>query len=102
MIEAIIVLGVIGAVLGAILGISDRYLKVENDPREDFVISKLAGANCGGCGYPGCQGFAAALVSGEVDQVSKCAPTAKDAKQEIVDYLNSTPGPDGSTVKVKL
>lgn len=102
MIEAVIVLGIIGAILGVVLGIADRFLKVENDPREDYVLSKLAGANCGGCGYPGCQGFASALVSGEVSKVSKCAPTPKDAKNEIVEYLNSTPGPDGSTVKVTL
>lgn len=102
MIEAVVILGIIGALLGAMLGIADLFLKVENDPREDYVMSKLAGANCGGCGYPGCQGFATALVNGEATQVSKCAPTSKEAKDEIVEYLNTTPGPDGSTLSVKL
>ena len=58
MINAILALAVIGAVLGVILGIADKYLKVEVDNRIEVVTSKLAGANCGGCGYPGCQGFA--------------------------------------------
>lgn len=102
MIEAILVLAIIGAILGTVLGVADKFLKVEVDPREDYVLSKLAGANCGGCGYPGCAGFAAAIIDGEVVQLSKCAPTNKQVKEELVEYLNTTPGPDGTTLKVKL
>ena len=102
MINAILALAVIGAVLGVILGIVDKYLKVEVDNRIEVVTSKLAGANCGGCGYPGCQGFATALVEGEVDKVSRCAPTSAEKKAEIVEFLNTTPGPDGNTLKVSL
>lgn len=102
MINAILALACIGGVLGLLLGIADKYLKVEVDQRIDVVTSKLAGANCGGCGFPGCNGFATALVEGEVDKVSKCAPTPADRKAEIVEYLNSTPGPDGQTLKVTL
>ncbi len=102
MIQAMLILGVIGACLGAILGVADKFLKVEVDEREQFVLSKLSGANCGGCGYPGCSGFAAAIIEGQVTEISKCRPTKAEAKQEIVDYLNSTPGPDGNTLKVKL
>lgn len=102
MINAIVALAAIGGVLGLLLGIADKYLKVEVDQRIDVVTSKLAGANCGGCGYPGCAGFATALVEGETDKVSKCAPTSAANKAEIVEYLNSTPGPDGTTLKVSL
>ena len=102
MINAILALAVIGAVLGVILVIADKYLKVEVDNRIEVVTSKLAGANCGGCGYPGCQGFATALVEGEVDKVSRCAPTSAEKKAEIVEFLNTTPGPDGNTLKVSL
>lgn len=100
--NAVIALTVIGAVLGLMLGIADKYLKVEVDQRIDVVTGMLAGANCGGCGFPGCNGFATALVGGEADQVSRCAPTAKEKKEQIVEYLNTTPGPDGKTLKVKL
>ena len=102
MINAILALAVIGAVLGVILGIADKYLKVEVDNRIEVVTSKLAGANCGGCGYPGCQGFATALVEGEGDKVSRCTPTSAEKKAEIVEFLNTTPGPDGNTLKVSL
>lgn len=102
MIQAILALAAIGGTLGLLLGIADKYLKVEVDERIEVVISKLAGANCGGCGYPGCAGFATALVEGETDKVSKCAPTALAKREEIVEYLNTTPGPDGTTLKVSL
>ena len=45
MIEAILVLAIIGAILGTVLGVADKFLKVEVDPRErGYVLSKLAGA----------------------------------------------------------
>ncbi len=87
MINAIVALAAIGGVLGLLLGI-------------DVVTGMLAGANCGGCGFHGCAGFATALVEGEVDKVSKCAPTNAEKKAAIVEYLNTTPGPDGTTLKV--
>lgn len=100
MINAIVALAAIGAVLGLMLGIADKYLKVEADERIEVVTGMLAGANCGGCGYPGCSGFATALVEGEVNKVSKCVPTSAEKRAAIVEYLNTTPGPDGSTLKV--
>ena len=100
MINAIVALAAFGGVLGLLLGIADKYLKVEVDTRIDVVTGMLAGANCGGCGFPGCAGFATALVEGEVDKVSKCAPTNAEKKAAIVEYLNTTPGPDGTTLKV--
>lgn len=90
----------LGAVLGLGLGVADKYLKVETDERVDTVTGMLPGYNCGGCGYPGCSGMAEALVSGEMDHIA-CKPCKDDKKKEIVDYLASTPGPDGNTIKIK-
>jgi len=105
MINVLIALGVvfgIAAVLGLILALADKFLKVEEDPRIEAVSGMLAGANCGGCGFPGCSGFANAVVTKEVTSLGACKPTKADNKQKIVDYLKETPGPDGSTVDVKL
>jgi len=38
---------------------------VYEDPRIDQVEEILPAANCGGCGYPGCRGFAEALVKAD-------------------------------------
>ena len=62
---AVLVLGVMGAAFAALLGVAAKVFAVEVDPREEAVLECLAGANCGGCGYPGCAGYAAAVAKGE-------------------------------------
>lgn len=61
-ISSIIVLGVIGLASAVILYFVAQKFKVEEDTRIDAVAELLPGANCGGCGYPGCRGFAEACV----------------------------------------
>ena len=100
MIPAALTMLVIGALLGVMLGVASKVFHVELDEREAKVTEMLPGYNCGGCGYPGCSGLAAALIGKETDTVS-CKPCKADRKKEIVDYLNSTPGPDDERMKVK-
>ena len=52
----------IGIASAVILYFVAQKFKVEEDPRIDTVESILPGANCGGCGKPGCRGFAEATV----------------------------------------
>ncbi|MBR1472273.1 MAG: RnfABCDGE type electron transport complex subunit B [Lachnospiraceae bacterium] len=62
---AVIMIGVLGLVLGLFLGCSAKIFHVESDSREEAILEVLPGNNCGGCGYPGCSGLAAAVVKGE-------------------------------------
>lgn len=64
----IIVLVVLGVFSAVILYIVAQKFKVYEDPRIDETEARLPGANCGGCGFPGCRGFATALV--ERDDIS--------------------------------
>lgn len=61
----IISLSVIGSFSGFILYLIAQRFKVFEDPRIDDVEAVLPGANCGGCGYPGCRGFAENCVKAE-------------------------------------
>ena len=54
-----------GILIGFILGIFGEKFKVEVDEREEAILEVLPGNNCGGCGYAGCSGLAAAIVKGE-------------------------------------
>ena len=74
---AIVVLGVLGALFGLVLAVASKVFEVKKDPREEAVLSHLAGANCGGCGYPGCAGCAAAIVAGNAP-VNACAPAGAE------------------------
>ena len=62
---AAVVVGLVGIILGFFLGISGEKFKVEVDEREEAITGVLPGNNCGGCGYAGCSGLAAAIVKGE-------------------------------------
>jgi len=59
---ALIVLGVIGAVGSLVLYLVAKKFYVYEDPRVGQVEEVLPGANCGGCGFPGCHGMADACV----------------------------------------
>ena len=51
-------------IIGVLLGIASEKFKVEVDEKEILVRAELPGNNCGGCGFPGCDGLAAAIAAG--------------------------------------
>ena len=59
------VVGAVGLVIGVLLGVASEKFKVEVDEKEILVRNELPGNNCGGCGYPGCDGLAKAIAAGE-------------------------------------
>ena len=64
---AAVVVGGTGLFIGVFLGIAGKKFAVEVDEREEAILEVLPGNNCGGCGYAGCSGLAAAIVAGEAE-----------------------------------
>ena len=64
-IMTVVILGLLGLISAVVLYFVAQKFKVYEDPRIDTVADALPGANCGGCGYPGCRNFATALVAAE-------------------------------------
>ena len=60
-----VVVGVVGLIVGFLLVTAGEKFKVKVDEKEIAVRAELPGNNCGGCGYPGCDGLAAAIAKGE-------------------------------------
>ena len=87
LIFTIITLCVIGVLSALILYVVAQKFKIEEDPRIDDVEKMLPGANCGGCGFPGCRGLAAALV--ENDDISSlyCSVGGDSCMGSIATYL---------------
>ncbi|MBI9066178.1 MAG: Fe-S cluster domain-containing protein [Salinivirgaceae bacterium] len=81
-IYTIISLSALGVTAAIILYFVAQKFKVVEDPRIDQVEEMLPGANCGGCGFPGCRGFADALV--KADDISNYNCPVSDA-QAMVD-----------------
>ena len=57
-----------GLVIGLLLGVAGKKFAVEVNEKEIAVREQLPGNNCGGCGYPGCDGLAAAIAAGRGDK----------------------------------
>lgn len=75
------------AVLFAILIlVVSKFCAVEEDEVVTGISSNLAGANCGGCGYAGCEAFAKALAEGKA-QITDCGPTSNEGKAKIAKLL---------------
>ncbi|OGL43490.1 MAG: hypothetical protein A2161_08980 [Candidatus Schekmanbacteria bacterium RBG_13_48_7] len=70
---ALISMGVIGCLLGFILAYASRVFYVEVDPKIEIIQDLLPGVDCGACGFPGCVGYAAALVKGTA-KPGDCSP----------------------------
>lgn len=88
---AVVVLAVLGAIFGLVLAIASKVFAVEVDPREEAILGCLPGANCGGCGYPGCSGYASAVVKG-VAPVNACAAGGEAVAAQIGEIMGVSAG----------
>ena len=88
---SILVLGVLGAIFGAVLAFASKIFHVETDPKEAAVRECLAGANCGGCGFPGCDGYAKAVAAGEAP-TNKCVAGGAEAAAKIAEIMGVSAG----------
>lgn len=90
MLIAVIVLGAIGLIAAVVLFAASRKFAVYEDPRIAQVGELLPGANCGGCGFPGCSGMADALVkgadAGSIDGLS-CPVGGAETMGKVADLL---------------
>ena len=80
--NATLVLGIMGGAFGLILAIASKIFAVETDERLPLVQDALAGANCGGCGYAGCAACAQAIIDG-VAPINACPPGGAAAAEKI-------------------
>ncbi|HPF94464.1 MAG TPA: Fe-S cluster domain-containing protein [Tenuifilaceae bacterium] len=74
----VLMLSALGVLAAVILYFVAQKFKVYEDPRIDEVEAVLPGANCGGCGYPGCRGFAEAFVKADDISGLFCPPGGND------------------------
>ena len=83
---ATLVVGVVGLVLGLALVTASKKFYVETDERVTKVRECLRGANCGACGYAGCDAVAEAIVKGEA-RVDACPGNSSENIAKIAAIL---------------
>lgn len=83
---AVIIVAAIGLIAGVGLSLASKFMAVPVDQKQEKIREALPGANCGACGFSGCDGYAAAVAAGEAEP-NKCAPGGETAIKAISDVL---------------
>jgi formate dehydrogenase beta subunit len=86
MLGGILIMGGVGALVGVGLALASKVFYVYVDPKIEAIEEALPGANCGGCGLPGCGSNAVAIVSGKASPAS-CVAGGEDLAAEIASLM---------------
>lgn len=84
--NSVITISGMGLLFGAGLGYAAKKFHVEEDITVVLVREALPGANCGGCGFVGCDDLAKAIVSGEA-KPNSCPVGGNECTQKVSDIL---------------
>ena len=82
---ALLGLGGMSAIFGAILGFAAVRFKVEGNPIVDQIDTLLPQTQCGQCGHPGCRPYAQAIANG--DAINKCPPGGQATVNALAELL---------------
>lgn len=84
--EAVFLLGILGALSGVLLAFASKIFYVHVDERIMKIRELLPGANCGACGFPGCDGMASAIVDKKA-KANGCPVAKSDIKNKIEEIM---------------
>lgn len=85
-ITAFLSIGLIGAILGAVLAYASKVFHVEVDPKVEKIADILPQANCAACGYTGCSKYAEEIVTNGV-AINLCTPGGQSVIDEIATIM---------------
>lgn len=92
-----LVLGGLGFIFAVLLSVASQVFAVEVDPKVDEIRNALPGANCGACGFPGCDGLASAIAEGKA-AVNACNVGGQATAENIANIM----GVNASNVEKKV
>ena len=95
----ILVVAGIGLLAGLILAIASIVMAVPKDEKTETIRAMLPGANCGACGYSGCDGYAKALATSEA-QPGLCPVGGATVTKAVSEYLGCDAGESETKVAV--
>lgn len=81
----------LGLLMGALLALASKLFAVKKDEKAEAIKECLPGANCGGCGYSGCEAYAAAVSAGDAP-VNKCSVGGAEAASKIAQIMGVDAG----------
>lgn len=91
---------VFGILCGLALAIAAKKFAVKVDPKIEAVRACLPGANCGACGYAGCESYAEAVVTDPNCPPSKCAPGKQTVAEKVAEITGKAAGSAAPIISV--
>ncbi len=88
--NTILLLCAIGIFVGFALYYVAKKFYIEENPLYDEVESMLPGANCGGCGYPGCRKLAEKMVDSPSLEGLYCTASSSETMEAIGNFLGKS------------
>ncbi len=82
----VVIVGIIGLIAGVGLSLASKFMAVPTNEKQEKIMEALPGANCGACGYSGCEGYAAAIANGE-SEPDKCAAGGATTATALAEIL---------------
>ncbi|WP_308533646.1 RnfABCDGE type electron transport complex subunit B [uncultured Peptoniphilus sp.] len=82
----VLFLGITGTLFGVILSVASKIFYVKTDPKVIAVRNALPGANCGACGFPGCDGMADAICTGSAP-VNGCVIGGSETAEKVAEIM---------------
>ncbi|MDR2543206.1 MAG: RnfABCDGE type electron transport complex subunit B [Treponema sp.] len=82
----------LGAILAIILCVASKLMHVQIDERVEKLTAAMPGVNCGVCGYPGCSGYAVALIADANVKANLCTPGGAELLTQISTILGVEAG----------
>ena len=83
----VLILAAMALICAALLTVASYFFAVKEDEKYLVIRDALPGANCGACGYSGCDAYAKALAEGKTDKTNLCVPGGDKASKDIADVL---------------
>lgn len=77
------------AAFGLLLGYAAHHLKVAGDPVADKIEALLPQTQCAQCGFPGCKPYAQAIAQGAAD-INQCPPGGDETIIALADLLGKS------------
>ena len=92
MLEAVIALGLLAGVFGALLGFAATRLQPRDEDLVERINARLPQTQCAQCGYPGCRPYAEAVARGEAD-INRCPPGGEHTIRALAELLDRDSAP---------
>ena len=84
----VLIFAVIGAASGVLLTVGSKIFFVKTDETVAKIVEALPNANCGACGFSGCEGYANAVAKGEAP-TNRCKPGGAAAAAKIASIMGT-------------